>query len=588
MNITSMGGASAERIRMAAMGAVAGLALWVLVDVLPNLISNDRAVMFLAALAGSFFLALLAASGPLRTGAATVVGLAVSVVPSLLLLWGSFRFDTVKDYLETGHPVVAFAVLASLPVPFLIAKLGPVADWSDYPELFNQSWNIVVRYVAAWLFQGLFWAVVLLSNALFGIIGLEIIDTLLEIPPVPYLLSGLVLGLALAVVNELKEFVSPYLVLRLLRLLLPVVLLVVAIFVIMVPFRGLSGLFGGLSAAGILMAMAIGAVTLVSTAVDQSDDEAVSMPFMQASSQLLALSLPVLAGLAVMAIWMRVAQYGWSPERLAAATVAAVVLAYSSLYFVAVIRRNRWMANIRWFNTCLAPAVLAVAALWLTPVMNPQRISANDQLARYEQGRTHLKDLDLWTIGKDWGRAGREAAPLFAEAERAGREVVAEQLAALERSNDFFSYERLLSGAQSDRMREFLDLVPVRPVGAEIPEGVFGSAAAPAGWIESCARRTAAKNPGCALVIADLLPGRDGSEIVLVTKQPGDWVRIEMWSRTETGHWRNHGIPARLAGPEISVNSDEVIDLIIAGEFDLAPATVNTIGFGDTRFIMLP
>ncbi len=108
-------------------------------------------------------------------------------------------------------------------MPFLIAALGPVGNWRDYPELFNQSWNIVVRYVAAWLFMGLFWAVLLLSNELFGIIGLEILDDLLDIAPVPYVLSGLVLGLALAVVNELSEYVSPYLILRLLRLLLPLV-----------------------------------------------------------------------------------------------------------------------------------------------------------------------------------------------------------------------------------------------------------------------------------------------------------------------------------------------------------------------------
>ena len=588
MGFVKMGSASTERARMAAMGAVAGLALWVLADVLPDQINNARALMFLAALAGAFFAALLAASGPLRAGQAALVGLLVSVVPSVLFLWASFRFETVEDYLETGHPLVAFAILASLPVPFMIAALGPVGNWRDYPELFNQSWNIVVRYVASWLFLGLFWAVVLLSNALFGIIGLEIINTLLEIAPVPYVLSGLVLGLALAVVNELKEYVSPYLVLRLLRLLLPVVLVVVAIFVAMVPLRGLSGLFGGLSVASTLMAMALGGITLVSTAIDQSDDEAVTMPFMRLASQILALILPVLAGLAVLSIWVRVNQYGWSPERLAATAVAGVVLVYALLYAIAVLRRHRWMADIRQFNTYMALAVMVVAALWLTPVMNPQRISANNQLARYQQSRTQIKDLDLWSIGKEWGVAGRRVAPLFAEVEREGQDVVAEQLAALDKTDDFYTYDQLLSGPQSDRMREFLNLVPVRPVGADIPEGVFGTAATPAGWIESCGRRTAAKNPGCALLVADFLPDHDGPEILLATKQTGDWVRIEMWSRTETGQWRNHGLPARLTGPEVSVNSDEVIDRIIAEEFDLVPATVNTIGFGDTRFIMLP
>lgn len=573
---------------MAAMGAVAGLALWVLADVLPDEIQNDRIVTFLATLFGAFFAALLAASGPLSAGRAVLVGLAVSVLPSLLFLWASFRFENVEDFLESGHPLVAFVVLAALPVPFLIAALGPVGNWRDYPELFNQSWNIVVRYVAAWLFMGLFWAVLLLSNELFGIIGLEILADLLDIAPVPYVLSGLVLGLALAVVNELSEYVSPYLILRLLRLLLPLVLLVVAIFVVMVPVRGLSGLFGGLSAAGILLAMAVGGITLVSTAIDQSDDEAVTMPFMQLASQALALTLPVLAGLALYAIRERVNQHGWSPDRLAAATTAALVLGYALLYVIAVARRRGWMSDIRRFNTWMALVVVAVAALWLTPAMNPQRISANDQLARYQAGQTKREDLDLWTIGKTWGIAGSITAPLFAKVEGAGQAVVVEQLAALQKATDFYSYEQLLSGPRSDRMREFLALVPVRPAGAVVPAEVFGDAGSPGLWIESCGRRTAADNPGCALLLADFLPAREGDEVLLATKQTGGWVRLEMWSRVAPGQWRNHGMPVRLTGPEVSISSDDVLDLILAGKFSLAPSSVNAIRFGETQFIMLP
>ncbi len=114
MGFAAMSSTSTDRARMAAMGAVAGLALWVLADVLPDEIQNDRIVMFLATLFGAFFAALLAASGPLSAGRAVLVGLAVSVLPSLLFLWASFRFENVEDFLESGHPLVAFVVLASL------------------------------------------------------------------------------------------------------------------------------------------------------------------------------------------------------------------------------------------------------------------------------------------------------------------------------------------------------------------------------------------------------------------------------------------------------------------------------------------
>ena len=82
---------------------------------------------------------------------------------------------------------------------------------------------------------------------------MEIISDLLDIDGVPFVLTGLVLGLAIAVVNELSDYVSPYLILQLLRLLLPVLVVVMAVFIVALPFRGLSGLFGGLSAAATLM-----------------------------------------------------------------------------------------------------------------------------------------------------------------------------------------------------------------------------------------------------------------------------------------------------------------------------------------------
>jgi hypothetical protein len=146
----------------------------------------------------------------------------------------------------------------------------------------------------------------------------------------------------------------------------------------------------------------------------------------------------------------------------------------------------------------------------------------------------------------------------------------------------------LLSGPESNRMTEFLSLVPVRPEGAKVPAGVFGDAGQPGVWIEACGRKTDTGNPGCAMVLADFLPETSGDEVLLVTKQAGDWLRLEMWSHEATGQWRSHGTPVRLSGPEEIVHSDSVIDRIVAGTFLLGPVSINAIGFGDTRLIMLP
>ena len=176
---------------------------------------------------------------------------------------------------------------------------------------------------------------------------------------------------------------------------LPVVLVVMSVFILALPFQGLSHLFGDLSAAATLLAMALAGVTLVSTAVDQSDADATEAPLMRLMTQMLALLLPLPAALAGWAVWLRVDQYGLTPNRLAAAMAALLALGYGVAYAAAVLRRGRWMARIRLANTWLALGGVVLAALWLTPVLNAQRLSAASQLARYEAGRTALANLDL-------------------------------------------------------------------------------------------------------------------------------------------------------------------------------------------------
>ena len=59
------------------------------------------------------------------------------------------------------------------------------------------------------------------------------------------------------------------------------VMLVVAVFILALPFRGLSGLFGEFSAAGTLMAVALAGASLIAAAVDSSEAEAAKSRLMQ-------------------------------------------------------------------------------------------------------------------------------------------------------------------------------------------------------------------------------------------------------------------------------------------------------------------
>jgi hypothetical protein len=276
-----------DRGQLALVGAAAGGSLYALAEILDGDLLGERLALALAAFTASFFFGVLGMAGPLRIDRAAIRAAGLAMIVAGLISLAGQRFDTIDELANSPVPGTAVFVLTTIPLPFLIAAAGP--GWRDYPCLFTHAWGIFVRYSLAWAFVGVVWGVILLSDALFGVVGLTVIEDLLDIDIVPWLITGTVLGLALAVVQELADVVTPYLVLRLLRLLVPVVLVVLAVFVLALPMRGLSGLFGGLSVAATLLAMTAAAATLITSAVDQDDLGATEPVVMRRATQALAL-----------------------------------------------------------------------------------------------------------------------------------------------------------------------------------------------------------------------------------------------------------------------------------------------------------
>ena len=518
-----------NRVLMALIGAAAGISLYLLGNEIGHDTYPERAVFALFAFAASFFTAWLAIAGPLKITRAALGALAVALVVAVLFSWAGYRFVTMMRFLDTLLPMLMAAVLTMIPLPFLIAAAGP--GWRDYPTLFQQAWSIFVRVSLAWLFVAVFWGVILLSNTLLNLVGVTVIEDLLEHDVMPFLITGAVLGLALAVVNELSDYVSPFLVLRLLRLLLPVVLLVLVVFLIAVPLRGLSGLFGHFSAAATLIAMVAAGATLVTAAVDQSDDEATATGWMRRAAQILAVVLLLPAALAVWAIWLRVAQYGWTPGRVFAALTAFLALGYGVSYALAVARGAGWMARIRQANVVMALVLIAAAALWLTPVLNPERLSANSQMARFEAANGDPATLDLYALGK-WGKAG---AAMRDRLEQIATEPGNEALA------------RLLAGEPevntgdlpvTEMLAQLVQIMPLQPAGATATRDMLLAQADEyllAEWLRACNNRLPGGGPGCLMVVADFYPSKPGEEALLMTRTAPNYLSFTVLTMGENG-----------------------------------------------------
>ncbi len=581
------------RLSLAVIGALAGLSFWLLFDYLPEFVDSVRGLIVAAAFAASLFSGLLLMVGQIRLLPALRYGGAIASVSAVLLWWSSLRFSDVVAFSDSAQPFVAVFVLAQLPLPFVLAQETARTGWRDDESLFDHAWSIFVRAITSWAFVGLFWLVIFLSDQLLSLVNFDYLGLVFEKSWIAMPLSGLVLGLSIAVLNELQNVVATLrrLALHLLRLLLPLVAIVVGLFIILVPFQGLDDVFGSLSAAGTMLVMAAGAVTLITAAVDGRDADAAQSRIMVGSARILSLLLPVIAGIAVFAIWQRVAQYGWTPARLAAAAISGIGFAYAVCYGLSVLRRQGWRGRVRRANRWLAIALIGLAILWLTPVLNVERISAKSQVARFLDGRVKVADLDVWSLGRDWGLAGKAGlAQIRALDNYPKQDLLNKRLARYDAGESRWGFNRDLGDRSASEVRlQLAKILPVRPQGAVLPKAALANildyTLMPI--LKSCENTLPDGRPGCVLVMGSF--SRSGGQedgVLFWRDRDPERTEIATLERGADEAEISLRMSANSLGGDIYRQPAEaLIARILDGEFAFKPARLDALEIGGIQIL---
>lgn len=255
--------------------------------------------------------------------------------------------------------------------------------------------------------------VMALCAGLFRLIGIEYFHELFfDTPLFMHLVSGLLPGISIvtcrtqpALMNTTRNVIR-----FILKGLLPLVAFVALIFLFALPFTGLTVLSQAWSAASLLTTLALSILLLVNVVRETDHAE---KPYPQAIRLLVnaaILLLPVYAALALYSTGLRVSQYGWTPQRLWAVLVISVTLIAALCYSFAVIdKRPDWLPRVTQLNKPLSLLVVILVMAANSPLLDPYRISVNNQIARLDSGKTQAKDFDLQMLRFDTGRRGNEA-----------------------------------------------------------------------------------------------------------------------------------------------------------------------------------
>ncbi|MEG9427191.1 DUF4153 domain-containing protein [Citrobacter freundii] len=386
-------------------------------------------------------------------------------------------------------------LMAMLALPWIQYSLRASRQQTRYAQFYTQLWLNTLTLLIVFISNGLFWLVLLLWSEMFKLVGIPFFSTLFfDTDWFGYVAFGLITALAVVLARTQSRLVTA--VQKLLTFiatgLLPLVALLALMFILTLPFTGLEAISQRVSAAGLMSTLTL-LLLLLMAIVREPQKEA--LPYPGALRYLIKCALavtPIYTLIAGWALWVRIQQYGWTPERLHGVLVVVVLLAWSVGYLVSILRRGHNPLEIQG-KVILGVSLLALGLLVLlsSPVIDAWRISVNSHMGLYHSGKIKPDQVSLYMLDHS-GKPGRAAL-----------EALQKDVAFNQDSKRRRDLNSLLQGSR-DPVKELtatqlVSKVVIAP-GSEKPDDAFWTFVKAQGYrITSCAEQNA-----CVLVSQDL------------------------------------------------------------------------------------
>ena len=422
----------------------------------------------------------------------------IFVVVLAMSVWLKWQVEDSDKWRQ--HEVFMFygwrlLLMAMLALPWIQYSLHVSREQARYPHFYRQLWLNALTLLIVFVANGLFWLVLLLWSEMFKLVGIPFFNTLFfDTDWFGYVAFGLITALAVVLARTQSRLVTA--VQKLLTFiatgLLPLVALLALMFILTLPFTGLEAISQRVSAAGLMSTLTL-LLLLLMAIVREPQKEA--LPYPGALRYLIKCSLivaPIYMLIAGWSLWVRIQQYGWTPERLYGVLVVVVLLVWSFGYLASILRRGRNPLELQ-RPVILGVSLLALGLLVLlsSPVIDAWRISVNSHMGLYNSGKIKPDQVSLYMLDHS-GKPGRAAL-----------EALQKDVAFNQDSKRRRDLNSLLQGRR-DPVKELTATQLVSKVvmapGSQKPDDAFWAFVKTQGYrITSCAEQNA-----CVLVSQDL------------------------------------------------------------------------------------
>lgn len=311
---------------------------------------------------------------------------------------------------------LSMLVVTLMLLPYFQAALRHGRWQPHYPDLFEFAWQNILSLLLTAVFVGLCWGMLVLWSTLFRLIGLPQFLDLIQAPIFMHLSTGLMIAAGILAARTQQRPVQAIrqIIFSLLTGLLPLMTAICLAFAGSLLITGPQPLWAT-GKAGIILLVLLGLMTLMVNGVFQ--DTRLAMRYVRPVRWLIyagMLVLPALAALALHALWLRIDQYGWTQNRIAALLLTVLLGLHAIGYAIAALMPGRErLAGMKPVN--VATSVVAIITLLLlnSPLLDPHRITASSQLNRLTANPAGEADVDLKALRFNSGRQGWLALKTF-------------------------------------------------------------------------------------------------------------------------------------------------------------------------------
>ncbi len=478
--------------------------------------------------------------------------------PTEILLWPWFKlWAALSVSLFIAHVLVVDAIVERRLMP-------------PYVRHFDTAWKLGVQIALSALFVAVFWGVLHLGAALFRLLDITYFTRLIA----HRWFADPATTLAIAVSLHATD-VQPALIrgarsvaLTLFSWLLPLLAAILCGFLLSLPFVSLAPLWKTHFATTLLLIAAALLIFLINSCYQDGAAERTGSRVKRIAATAGSIMLVPLVALAIWALSLRVAQYGWTVQRIQAAAIIAIATCYAVGYATAVVWTSTWLKRIELTNFATAYAILILVLALFSPAADPARLMVADQVARLRAGLVAVDKFDFVALKFDGARWGAEALTQLSR-----DRTVADASAVNQKAQSALAMTNRLVPMLAAASGDLAERITVYPADRTLPPSFFDKAKGPfAGKVQpACLRPTAQK---CVARFVSLHSGSPDALILL------DAYAGYVFEEADGGQWVN---AATIQG---IVTCPTIRQAVESGTFRLDPHPRPDIVVGDERLVL--